>query len=413
MIVLNMTLNLFPQAAALTGLIDHMIWIWPDWDEEEHREEEEHMLFNIIIGYTEQNHLCVCWKQQKNKENAMKDDWECRVNLNVTEMDVQEVKDLPSIPFESCVIKEHGTFESIRESKAVDFLRSMDLKDNVGGIILDIDEDYFGCWSDVYDFNDKDVQLEEVEFISDIVSNLFCASNSVEEQLADDVFSALIQTVITLKHKSCSLDKQANAEGTCYKDDDIEDLLSSFIFDILTFITNKNQHLLCTNEERLNVMSIKRLLMFLKDFDIQQLQSLSKIGICFSQSPSVFEFDSGEGLHVCHGFNTPNDSAVSFSFPDNVDIVSQKNALRNIFSSIFRTPDLISVCRSVRDGYTPKEKFTLIESAVLSTVSAVYPSVNLTSIHFDSNLLGGSLGWPDRHHSVNDTLLRYLNIKTS
>ncbi|XP_005097725.1 UPF0489 protein C5orf22 homolog [Aplysia californica] len=409
--------DMFIISAVLTGFIDHVIWIWPDWDKESHEgPETDHMIIDFQMGYTKPLALCACWKVRSSEGGTVRQgmkqedslDWECRRH-NDSEVDIEIG---PLMKRSDCQIQGQGVLETLSESKAVTVLKAMEEHDRLGGLILDIDEDYFGCWSDMIPFSEAGIVQEKVDMISELVSDFLCAFSPRQEQDADHYYTAIINLIISLKLKSCDVDRPPG-EKRCLKDVDISNYLIENVPNILEFLfSHKKQHVLCAQEEKLNGLRLQSLLAVLTNFSVDQLKSLSKVGICFSTSPSSIHFPVSGILHVCHGDNTPEKTEVTFSLPENKDVIAQTKTLKKILSSIFRKPDVISVCRSIRDGYTPKEYFRMIESAVLTSVSAVYRSVSLKSVHFDGNLLGGALGWPERKQSWNSKLTSFLKFDT-
>ncbi len=131
----------------------------------------------------------------------------------------------------------------------------------------------------------------------------------------------------------------------------------------------------------------------------QQLNLLTQIGFCLSVSPVTYIIESPDSLPhfgVCYGNTGPENNLVTHHVPTASEIDSKLAVLQDIFR-ILPHPKHITVARSFRDGYTPKEHFSRIEDGILTAVRTVYPSFSI--VHYDSNLLGGPMGWGKRNNS--------------
>ena len=57
-------------------------------------------------------------------------------------------------------------------------------------------------------------------------------------------------------------------------------------------------------------------------------------------------------------------------------------------------PLMVTICRSLRDGYTPQEDWQELESSVLNDVSKMAARAsNPTKVTFDRDLFNGEDGW--------------------
>ncbi|KAK3091069.1 hypothetical protein FSP39_016892 [Pinctada imbricata] len=76
----------------------------------------------------------------------------------------------------------------------------------------------------------------------------------------------------------------------------------------------------------------------------------------------------------------------------NPEEIKNRTANINIMLSALKsfTPSLITVCRSIRDGYTPRKHFKLIEKDILETAETCFRNLR---VHYDSDLQGGKSGW--------------------
>ncbi|XP_055878052.1 uncharacterized protein LOC106072836 [Biomphalaria glabrata] len=416
--------DMFIVAATLTGLVDHVVWVWPGWDATNHESDWSHIIFDIQFGYLKvkgdpgidiyKNDLCACWKVLNDSlktrmDTSKKETWSCH-RRNFTEIEAQ---DGPMISYNECMIQATAVFEVMSETKASTQLLKMYPAFVSAGVILDIDEDFFGCWSDMFAFQKLGTLQKSIDLLSELVADVLCAESVIDEQTADKFYTSLVNLVIVLKSQSCDLSTaHTNKLGKpCKKNIEINNFLIESIPMLIGFLSDQGEgHLLCHEEPKLQGLSLQSMVQLLFNFSIKELQILSDIGICFQVSPSSVYFENNGNLHVCHGENTPERSEVSFHYPSTTEIFSQNVTLRRILSSVFRKPDIITLCRSVRDGYTPKQLHTVIEKNILKTISNAYRSADIEKVHFDNNLLGGRTGWHQRKRDWVDKLLEYISI---
>ena len=134
----------------------------------------------------------------------------------------------------------------------------------------------------------------------------------------------------------------------------------------------------------------------LKGLTSDQLLLLVRIGFCVDNSPVTFIPESQGGapnITICHGATGPDNNLVTYHIPTRQKVERQTLKLQKILSLIPK-PKHVTVCRSFRDGYVPKDFFPQIERNILSSIRKTFPSY--TSVHYDTNLLGGSHGWSVR-----------------
>ncbi|BFZ02774.1 hypothetical protein BsWGS_05812 [Bradybaena similaris] len=416
--------DVFIVTAALTGFVDRVIWVWPGWDVDNHEEaEKNHLVIDVEMGYIEikvqeeigrhKLDLCACWRLRDsdryvNTNKGIEALWECH-RRNFTEMDVENG---PEIHKEQCQIHSRGVFEMMGEAAAAKELQKVKVSGQNSGVILDIDEDFFGCWSDMITMEEAGIHRKDITLISDIVADLFFGLTAEEEQLADEVYSSLVHLVISLKARGCEMTNGFRSiKKDCLTDIDMSNYLIENVPNIITFLKNNIEDaVLRLGDPKQAGFYLQNVLLFFQSFTVKQLKILADLGICFNLSPSSRYFEDDGELQVCHGLNVPNSTEVTFYLPTEEEIITQTGSLQKIIGSLFQSPNLVTVCRSVRDGYTPKQFFNIIESNLLQSIALTYRSVHYENIHFDTSLLGGRVGWPHRSHSLGHRLLQYLSL---
>lgn len=398
-------------------MLDHVIWVWPTWAATNQEEEEQfaHAKYDVYVGYGRfpsqisgpyANDLCICVKERISSAKVNDGgDWICR-RQNYTIVDLEN--GLP-IDKSACYRQTDGVLEIVGEALVSSVLKDYQWS-QTKKLLLDIDEDYFGCWSDVVQLYDIGITQDHLNSVSDLVSLFFCVSTAEEEQLADAVYSSIISLVKTLKTKGCA---NSNFDGMskCLRNVEIENFLILNLENILDFLEEQDVlPILCESAPKVNGLFLQSLMHYLMNFSVKQLEALSELGICLDISPPSVYYPSSGKFHVCHGDNVPNKTEVAFFMPDESGISFRAMKLRRLLSSLSKQPDMISICRSVRDGYTPKKFFNFIEKTLLHTINKVFRQTHQSEVHYDKNLLGGQVGWTSREHPFDQSLVEYLGM---
>ncbi|CAL1541924.1 unnamed protein product [Lymnaea stagnalis] len=416
--------DMFIVAAVLTGFVDHVIWVWPQWDRQNHDSDWSHVIIDVQMGYTKvkvdtemtgyKNDLCSCWKirelEESNREKTPQDSlWECH-RRNFSEVEAEKG---PQISKLDCMIHATAVLEVMSEAVATVELPKIYPASSSAGVILDIDEDFYGCWSDMIPLQKSGMAEKSVELLSDLIADVLCADTAREEVVADMFYTALVNMVINLKSESCEVIGQQLRDQNkhCKTSLEVSNYIIENIPTLLGYLKKEGHEiLLCHEEEKLQGLYLQSMMQLLLNFSMKELRLLSDLGICFKVSPSSRYFAQGGLLHVCMGENTPARTKVSFHLPSEVEITTQTVSLRKIITAVFKKPDLVTICRSVRDGYTPKQFHQVIESNILTSISHIYRSAHVENAHYDTNLLGGRLGWAQRSRIWTEKLLKYVSL---
>ena len=127
----------------------------------------------------------------------------------------------------------------------------------------------------------------------------------------------------------------------------------------------------------------------LKGYGSKQLELLYKIGFCMESKIGVTS-KRQHYFDICHGITWPQSPHIIEHIPTTVEVDKQLLKLQKILS-LLPEPRLVTVARSFRNGFTPRELFPYFEWDILTTVQKNFPGYN--SVLYDSDLLGGPLGW--------------------
>ena len=177
----------------------------------------------------------------------------------------------------------------------------------------------------------------------------------------------------------------------------------------LSFIFRPNAFCKSSFKKRADLMI--GILIVLHKLSTKHLELLLRIGFCMDSSPVSYEPHSRTGssnFTVCHGFTGPNNDLITRHIPTRREIEQQTLKLHKILSLIPK-PNHVTVCRSFRDGYVPKDFFPQIERNILSSIQNVF--ANFSTVHYDRHLLGGPQGW-EAFRGVNLKRKKFAKIRT-
>ena len=375
--------------------------MWPDWDHAEHAEESDHHVTDVMVGWRTYyppdgknfRRLCACQKSRSESpahNSTEGHDWECWDD----EPDKSEMGGGPMVKSMLCSAELTGVIEFVHESRAVELLKRGDWIMKEEKVLLDIDEDYYGCESSVMPLYNAGLYKAAITRLSQLIGKLFCANDVHNEFIADKVFHTLVQIVQDFKASLC-LKKAPQNGNDCLSDLRADQALIQMIPQVSDSLEKAGvEELQC--DRGAGKVWLQVLLRTLYNLNITQLEALSYVGVCLETAPTSFQFET-ESLHVCHGFNVPGDTQVTFHVPTEHENEVRSELLKNTLSQLPKQPMLVTVCRSMRDGYTPWAFFGYIEKAVIKILGTVFKDVTEKSFHYDENLLGGRKGWPDRH----------------
>jgi len=145
---------------------------------------------------------------------------------------------------------------------------------------------------------------------------------------------------------------------------------------------------------------------------VGDLRAVLDIGFCLNTAPRTHNFrrepNNGDFI-VCYGANEPNSTLVYRHTPSVDELDAQMRSFDRLVSVLLRQagaataevgggrrrPLLVTVCRSVRDGYTPRSLAAHIEDGILSALRRQRRAGTMTVV-YDKDLLGGHGGWNNR-----------------
>ena len=282
--------------------------------------------------------------------------------------------------------------EVVEDEKALQQLKSTrHWIGGTGNIILDIDEDYFGVDLPAQSLLDSGLKWDTVTIFDFILRRIFCPTRIDHEPRGNRMLRELISSFIRLCRRSVHSDDDTCASVAV-------DPAIGVINKLMLAYWTRDQDIFCAKNSQEIYNLATELTMVSSLFSINHLRVLVEFGFCFETSPASRLFrDVGHGkIKLCMGFNTPNDSVVVVHKPDAAEVRARTAQLRKMLEIIDarHRPSVVTLCRSVRDGYTPKSFFSSIEANILGIFKDLPGHYDVV---YDENLYGGKGGWPDRH----------------
>ena len=382
----------------MAGLIDRIVFIYPSWDSSVDSIYESKTVglgwMHLAIDGNLRKHLCICTKP------VVGGTAQCLYEDPYPKASQQEVElEDPSM----CNIVRRYTVEHI-----VEYLALNKLQGNSGwlgkpeSIILDIDEDYFGCELGAEVLLDAGVRWTSVLNLSKKVAAFFCPKIIEHESLCNHLMRAVMKTMMDVHSKNGREDALKDMCNVASVE------MRSISEDIIKRFSRDEPNVLCSNGENRVKENWESVMAALCMFNRRDFEAVVDLGFCLSTSPSSMGFGTpGVGLlEVCHGANTPNDTVVFLHTPEDKEIDGRMTHLGQILSIIDsrNTPRFVTVCRSVRDGFTPRKHFDRIESGILNIFQQLPTTYN---VFYDQNLLGGQGGWSNRHSIIKPAKLKF------
>ena len=322
-------------------------------------------------------YFCACILEKKDTGCLLFNRTAYEENRNNTEFE--------EIPKHKCNIKGNYLYEEVNENVAKTLILQSWIKMDET-LVLDIDEDFFGCESSGAGLVKAGVSWKRIQDLNAVLDDLICPKKTIHEQPANIFVMFVVQQVL----KNC----KRNNVCTLTRDK-IRNISSSLVNE---GIKNKKPFL-CTFHKKLLLSYAELLTKTLSNMRRRQLEILSKLGFCMLTTPKSLFFSVNKrpglgGFHVCSGLNPPNDPVVLYHSPDKSEV---KKRVKLIYDMIGRgnypKPNLVTVCRSVRDGYTPRKHFSVIEYGILNATTTKIGDEKYM-IYYDRDLLGGKPGLP-------------------
>ncbi|XP_065661104.1 uncharacterized protein LOC101241753 isoform X5 [Hydra vulgaris] len=368
--------DVFILSAVLTGLINRIIWVTPDW-----LKLNFSFMGKSYIGWVDFNEnkrsYCVCHaffsKLYLTNYSCM---YMNRSSQSLINLD---------IPSHKCHRLKNFSFLVVNELK----FEKVKLN-SVKKIFIDIDEDFFGVESGVQAFMDKGLTLKLHEHLNKQLSQIICPFSIPEETYADEAIRNMFKSIIKMKKMDFSSELILSALKR-----DFIDLSNRFSCISSGDLNNKSTMFsVDTIDTAYKIDAILKNISFLIYQESNyELEALVSARYCLSNSP-VFMFQPNFG--ICSGNIYPDDPLNQIYAGSNQEIEQRGKRLTSILKKINSRGILkfVSVARSLRDGYTPRRQQRAIENVIKRSLEETALVCNKKiKIKYDKHLLFGKKGW--------------------
>ncbi|CAH8511628.1 unnamed protein product [Schistosoma turkestanicum] len=246
-------------------------------------------------------------------------------------------------------------------------------------LILDIDEDFFGVHLVTRSLLKSGLSYDFIKTINLIISSTFCPVYYVNETEIDQIFRWLLEYVYFDVYSG-------NHRRSTVQNDELTIMLKNLNKNLQ--ITDIFCHNYTLNLQRLNELFMNSSITY------NQFNALTRVGVCFTSSLVTYQYMPE--IHLCLGHNMPNASLVEEFLPTSNDLLKLMVQFTQVLLSIPYPPNIISIARSSRDGYTPRWLQYDIETMLLNILKRVF-TLTENNIIYTSHLAGNKQqGWYHR-----------------
>jgi len=386
---------------AMAGLISKMIWVWPKWDESNHNGMFRRVHFTMgwtskdklvqhKIAQTEDKVFCFCTVEDDTQECTSLFD------AYVGNDTVDTTRTFADVSPNDCVVVKTMDVVDVSENFASKYFSMMNIGEKP--VLLDIDEDFYGCTYAITPLLEANISTNKIEVLHALLADYLCPTDSRQEKESN----LFLQNVISDLKKSYSCENtnddsnQNNLTMECDKIKYSQTLHKRYTA-ILESLLSGGLTTRCKIDRTYNDRPmdasdfVQYFLNNIYDLNEEQLSVLQKVGFCSTTSPKTF-VDDYRAFRLCSGANTPNRTAVLAHTPTEKETAQRTVKLTEILES-FKTANiqLVTLARSMRDGYTPRNQFQRIEQDIIRAVRQ--GSAKQLRLYYDEDLLGGKVGW--------------------
>lgn len=295
-----------------------------------------------------------------------------------------------------CHVQKTTTTVEAMDHKALELLRAGKLVYPNETVLLDIDEDYYGVESGADTLMQAKVPIEWILKVDEILTYFICPQKTVDEHFADIFLVGIIKSILD----GCAIFKGKMTPCRKVNPQFTHHIFSTAKKQSQTYFW-KSPDMFCSDSEPRRYKQLFKLVESFLYLNYQQLSELKKVGFCMTTTIKSLGFSQGLSVYkICHGVNLPGDALVTLHLPSEPEIERRTRELTEMLrSKTYIQPKLITVCRSMRDGYTPKKSWRVIEQGVLGAIQSS-KSKDTYKVVYDKDLMGGARGWPHRHESI-------------
>ena len=388
----------------MAGLYHEVIWIVPDWivKTTTKMRAESGVVSSIELGYYRSDELPPSQANSEEDDREVIGFCDCsRENdrlrcFRVSEEggpwnesdDTEEEKSGREIDPFHCTGRIRLNATLVTVSDAIKMLAATDLGNFKSDILLDIDEDYFGVELPWQKLTDAGIGSFELRYVDAAVRNLICARTGADETQASFDMRAFVEMYL----RYCRFSRGA-AQSTCASD--ARDLAATLVDNFVLKSRQEKPDLYCAGNIDQLLVDVLQVVRALNELTREQVVAILHIGFCFSESPKSFGFlsDVEEGFIVCHGANDPPESYTPTFTPSPEQFEADTRQLGELLD-LLPPPKVVTIARSVRDGFTPRSLAPTIEEFLIARLTSqdarLRDSRRRFKVAFDSDLFNTS-----------------------
>jgi len=448
----------FIVGAVLEQRLRRMVWVFPAWDSQgpRHGRSKGPILTILRYGTTSKGSICECTWQPRHALTGASNHWDQNTEDELVQQQAEGCinDDEDDVDQNDChlgtqrlALLQISEEDVLLHHKLLQSFTSLEVgPGQIPQIWLDIDEDHFA--QDPTKWHGKVLGRKWVRKLDRFLGNSLCPKQAeaagVATEKIERIGNAAMQMVVDTAIKYAQAPMTDETKKDLTRDDHPKNrqnpraqLLGIEDHEFAEALAKTGVgDLLCTSQERGSadqaaVISFgSHLLQMFHGKNRLQLQILHGEGACLSTSMATQ--GANPHLHTCLSGANTKEVAKDTDFSTEAGLlahspvevrrrvhhmgnvlrtmlVSAPSSLHNVdeaslSSAIHANVRLVSICRSVRDGYTPRESWHEIEGNLLSELDqwAEHSLRRSTNVIYDKNLLGGSYGW-DAHATQMDS----------
>ncbi len=370
----------------MAGLVTRVVWIYPSWVDSI---DEVYTKCRMELGYRQVikdgktvPYFCECQTildPDEDKDIALTDK-ECMYIDYSKPGDKLEI----SLPADECKTVKSITMEYVKDDWALQMAKQPQWLANTRSVILDIDEDFYGVENVVDPLLASGFQWPVLTNLSQRISQFLCPLNAEDEGWADNLLKQILAATIRLC-KWSSQHRMCTSSMTSIKEETYRLIQEKFL--------GSNQAVFCGSTLEKVKTAWDDILSIVTQLSTEQVRALTQTGFCLNMSPSTLNFEEVAAFRICHGVNTPNDTLVDMHTVTSEEVQETSDNLKLLLTALqAHHPHLVTISRSLRDGFTPRQFARDIEAGILSYFDTYSGPGKGYQIIYDGSLLGGRQG---------------------
>ncbi|CAI9726164.1 Hypothetical predicted protein [Octopus vulgaris] len=284
-----------------------------------------------------------------------------------------------------CNTKKQIYFEKIQEDLALKLLKQGRLIRKQENIVLDIDEEYIGYETPFASLRATGLTIADIMSINREIQQIICPKVMRNEIAADSVLSKIIFEISKRRRHFCMKKKPENCSKFPMSHN-----FSSVIHMFTRPLSSLSPALSC--KKKVATKYLEKFALKLASLKEKQLIAIREVGFCFIPFLKTLYWENN--FQLCLGGSVLNSSIHHLHSLPQQEVFSRIKFFQKFMSEAKFRPRFITLVRSIRNGFALRNYFHKIEQEILSSFQVFHSKLD---IQYNSNLLGGKIGWPKRH----------------